>query len=1088
MNVQANGSTASNTDLSSYDHIAYFGNMDLWLGNTNNASTSIRFYSPSTGTNYSSKNYSSIKAGTQSTDILYTLPSSQPAANQVLSATAITGSGPYNVTLGWADAGGGTGFVSYGPTSQQATLTPRTTPLFDIAYLSTATNANAAGAKITSNAGSGGNNNATGLTVVATATGTGLARAIDATGRININTPSSYDIAGARYLWVGANGSNQNTLVGNTANSVNSANLNTFVGYHAGESNDYGNYNTFIGAESGTNNNGGTGSSNTFIGAEAGYSNTNGTQNTFVGNFAGYMNTTGLYNIFIGEGTGYSNISGQSNTYVGSSAGSYSTGSGNTAFGAQSAMALKTGANNTFLGLASGYSDTSGSYNVAVGCWAGLYHMTGSNNIYIGYNAGSIDTAGTSNIMLGYNTYPTVKNLTNAVAIGTGAQVGASNSIVLGGITANGGTDTKVGIGTPMPIQKFNVENGNVLLSRTGTNASDTLMFQGTSTGKSNFVAGAQGSTNITYVLPTAQPSVNQVLSATGVSGSGPYNVTLGWANNGGNAWTLSGNSGTTAGTNFLGTTDNQAFEIHIYDNDGTPNQGDKRVMRFEPNSHGANIIGGYQGNSISSTVYGSVIAGGGFYGGNNVISAIGAVIAGGYSNAVQTDASAILGGWGNGIVGSSNSGSGANVIAGGGLNYIGSTAAISFIGGGGSNFINHRGAVISGGSSNRSIGDYASIVGGESDSAADHASMGGGYKNNAPSLSAVSGGALLRLGKYSFGFNNAVNALSGSTFAAADVSSFDSIAYFGNVDLWLGNTGGSRTRQLRFYQLNSGTSYPAMTYYTAFQAPSSFTTVSIVYTLPASAPAADGNLLLATSGASSTMSWSSGLVWDNSNSRLGINTTSPSHPVHSVNSSTMDEIAAVLGNATGTTSNQAIGIWGDASNTSSSNTGTIGVLATGNGNTTAGQTNVALQINDGEFTMGRTTEAPGAGSDVVGAAAGTAYSAEGPSGVVELTLGAAGNLVTGAPTASTIQALGTITINNRYCQSGSIVLLNVVNMTDDGNAPDPRDAAFILNVDNTSSGSFSIRVKMIPAVTNAANYTTNDKIRIGYVIVNKSR
>jgi hypothetical protein len=228
--------------------------------------------------------------------------------------------------------------------------------------------------------------------------------------------------------------------------------------------------------------------------------------------------------------------------------------------------------------------------------------------------------------------------------------------------------------------------------------------------------------------------------------------------------------------------------------------------------------------------------------------------------------------------------------------------------------------------------------------------------------------------------------------------------------------------------------------------------------------------------------------MWDDADSRLGINTTTPAHPVHSVNAATTDEIAALYGIATASTTNQAIGAWGRANNTSSGNTGTIGVLATGNGNTTAGQTNVALQLNDGEFAMGRTTESPSVGSDVEPATGGTAYSQQGPSGIVEFTLGSSGNLQTSAPTAGVIQDLGSVTINNRYAETGSVVLTNVVAMIDDGVAPNPQSAAWIVNADNTSTGSFVIRVKMIPAQTSASNYSSSDKVRVGYVIVNKSK
>src|SRR6185436_12392220 len=127
---------------------------------------------------------------------------------------------------------------------------------------------------------------------------------------------------------------------------------------------------------------------------------------------------------------------------------------------------------------------------------------------------------------------------------------------------------------------------------------------------------------------------------------------------------------------------------------------------------------------------------------------------------------------------------------------------------------------------------------------------------------------------------------------------------------------------QLRWYAPQSGgVAFPAAaTHYTSFAATAQ--TSDINYTLPATAPAANGNLLLASSATPSVMAWSTNMVWDNTNARLGINTNSPSHVVHSINSGTTDERAAIFGIASASTSNQSVGVWGSASNNSTSNTG----------------------------------------------------------------------------------------------------------------------------------------------------------------------
>jgi len=69
------------------------------------------------------------------------------------------------------------------------------------------------------------------------------------------------------------------------------------------------------------------------------------------------------------------------------------------------------------------------------------------------------------------------------------------------------------------------------------------------------------------------------------------------------NFWQLNGNSGTTAGANFVGTTDNQPLELHV--------KG-QRALRLEPDNTGPgapNVIGGL--NFASPGVFAAVISGG---------------------------------------------------------------------------------------------------------------------------------------------------------------------------------------------------------------------------------------------------------------------------------------------------------------------------------------------------------------------------------------------------------------------------------------------------------------------------------------------
>ena len=97
----------------------------------------------------------------------------------------------------------------------------------------------------------------------------------------------------------------------------------------------------------------------------------------------------------------------------------------------------------------------------------------GAGNTAVGGYAGEPMSDGSNNTFLGFNTGPTSNGLTNATAIGYSSQVGASNSLVLGG---TGSYAVKVGIGTTTPTQALDV-NGNTIRvrqSRTPSSSSDS--------------------------------------------------------------------------------------------------------------------------------------------------------------------------------------------------------------------------------------------------------------------------------------------------------------------------------------------------------------------------------------------------------------------------------------------------------------------------------------------------------------------------------------------------------------------------------------------------------------------------------------
>ncbi len=118
------------------------------------------------------------------------------------------------------------------------------------------------------------------------------------------------------------------------------------------------------------------------------------------------------------------------------------------------------GTSNLFAGTQAGQINTSGGNNVFVGTNAGNSNTTGSNNSFVGLNAGNSNTTGTLNTTLGNSANVGSSGLINATAIGAGALVTQSNSLVLGNNAA-------VGIGVTSPLVKLNVvQNADFRVAR----------------------------------------------------------------------------------------------------------------------------------------------------------------------------------------------------------------------------------------------------------------------------------------------------------------------------------------------------------------------------------------------------------------------------------------------------------------------------------------------------------------------------------------------------------------------------------------------------------------------------------------------
>jgi hypothetical protein len=201
-------------------------------------------------------------------------------------------------------------------------------------------------------------------------------------------------------------------------------------------------------------------SGNAFFGF-AGNTTTTGSNNTAIGRLALRANTTGNYNTAAGEGALASNTTG-GNTGIGFEALHFNTsGDNNTAIGLGALEDNITGGFNTAAGGGALSNNTIGGFNTASGLDALGSNGSGSTNTAVGVEALFYNSTGSNNSALGFLAGADSKspNLTYATALGAGAIVSQSNTLVLGGPLGSAG-QVKVGIGTATPANVFTIAQG----------------------------------------------------------------------------------------------------------------------------------------------------------------------------------------------------------------------------------------------------------------------------------------------------------------------------------------------------------------------------------------------------------------------------------------------------------------------------------------------------------------------------------------------------------------------------------------------------------------------------------------------------
>lgn len=159
--------------------------------------------------------------------------------------------------------------------------------------------------------------------------------------------------------------------------------------------------------------------------------------------------------------------------------------------------------------------------------------------------------------------------------------------------------------------------------------------------------------------------------------------------------------------------------------------------MFTQPNATSPNIIGGFNGNTVSANVIGATISGGGKLNSVNSVGGNFGTVGGGFGNSADIN-STVSGGVANNATGGS-------ATVGGGVSNT-ANGSQSTIGGGGGNSTSENHSTVGGGEFNAATEGHATVSGGQSNTASGtNATIGGGVFNESsgPGLgsSTVGGG-----------------------------------------------------------------------------------------------------------------------------------------------------------------------------------------------------------------------------------------------------------------------------------------------------------------------------------------------------------
>jgi hypothetical protein len=150
------------------------------------------------------------------------------------------------------------------------------------------------------------------------------------------------------------------------------------------------------------------------------------------------------------------------------------SGNANLAIGNNTLFFETIGQQNTAVGIQALSNQISENYNTAVGCIAGQNMTSGDANTFVGCGSGSTQLAYNGAVLIGYNADNVYNDLTDTIAIGTGATVNASYTAVIGASGIN------VGLGGVQPRHSlcFQGDYAQTPLTRTPNTITDLIKAQ----------------------------------------------------------------------------------------------------------------------------------------------------------------------------------------------------------------------------------------------------------------------------------------------------------------------------------------------------------------------------------------------------------------------------------------------------------------------------------------------------------------------------------------------------------------------------------------------------------------------------------